>query len=112
MGFQSYLYYVCINDPEINLGRVDERVISGGHPVPPDKILSRYQRSLEQLYDMTKLCHRAYFFDNSNQLTPFAEVTPNGFLDIKEQAYNKLQPVWFRSHVLLKWKKDKIRIIR
>ncbi|WP_283709650.1 zeta toxin family protein [Pseudoalteromonas prydzensis] len=79
LGFQSYLYYVCINDPEINLGRVDERVISGGHPVPPDKILSRYQRSLEQLYDMTKLCHRAYFFDNSNQLTPFAEVTPQRF---------------------------------
>lgn len=111
-GFQSYLYYVCINDPEINLDRVDERVISGGHPVPPDKILSRYQRSLEQLHEMTKLCYRAYFFDNSNELTPFAEVTPTGFLDIKEKAYNKLQPVWFRNHVLLKWSKDKIRIIR
>jgi len=112
LGFKTYLYYVCIDDPEINLDRVDERIQSGGHPVPKQKILARYQRSLTQLYDMAILCRRVYFFDNTNQLTPFAEVSINGMLDIKEKAYYKLEPNWFREHVLKKWDKTKIRIIR
>ena len=65
-GFKTYLYYVCINDPAINIDRVDERVLSGGHSVPQDKIISRYKRSLAQLYDMAVICRRVYFFDNSD----------------------------------------------
>lgn len=110
-GFRTYLYYVCISEPEINLDRVDERVISGGHPVPRDKILNRYNRSLGHLFDMASLCRRVYFFDNTNTLTSFAEVGPNGFLDINEETYYKLQPGWFRQSVLMKWDKQKVRII-
>ncbi|GAW96470.1 MULTISPECIES: zeta toxin family protein [Colwellia] len=111
-GFKTYLYYVCINDPEINCDRVDERVISGGHPVPKEKILSRYQRSLEQLCEMALLCRRVYFFDNTDKLTSFAEININGYLDIKEKLYYELEPHWFREHVLMKWDKSKVRIIR
>lgn len=111
-GFKTYLYYVCISDPDINSYRVDERVISGGHPVPKDKILSRYQRSLEQLFDMALLCRRVYFFDNTDKLKSFAEININGYLDIKEKLYYELEPYWFREHVLMKWDKSKVRIIR
>lgn len=112
LGFKTYLYYVCISDPDINSERVDERVISGGHPVPKDKILSRYRRSLEQLFDMASLCRRTYFFDNTDKLTPFAEINMNGYLDIKEKLYYEVEPHWFREHVLMKWDKSKVRIIR
>tara|TARA_Y100000588_G_scaffold70132_1_gene71924 strand:+ start:450 stop:1073 length:624 start_codon:yes stop_codon:yes gene_type:complete len=112
IGFKSYLYYVCIADPEINIGRVDERVQQGGHPVPSDKILSRYERSLTQLFDMAKQCHRVYFFDNTDLLVPIAEVNPNGFLDVIEKEYNSVKPIWFRENVLLKWDRSKIRILR
>jgi len=112
LGFKTYLYYVCIADPEINLDRVDERVKLGGHPVPQEKIIARYQRSLEQLAEMASMCRRVCFFDNTNTLTPFAEVNINGFLDIKERAYYQLRPTWFREHVLMKWNKEKVRIIR
>lgn len=61
---------------------------------------------------MASLCRRVYFFDNTNTLTPFAEVNPNGYLDIREKTYNQLKPIWFREHVLIKWDRDKIRIIR
>ncbi|AWB66040.1 hypothetical protein C2869_06125 [Saccharobesus litoralis] len=112
LGFKTYLYYVCIADPEINLSRVDERVISGGHPVPEEKIIARYHRSLNQLFEMASQCRRVYFFDNTNTLTPFAEVTPSGTLDIKEAVYYTLRPEWFRANVLKKWDKSKVRIIR
>lgn len=112
LGFKSYLYYVCIAEPDINIDRVDERVKLGGHPVPTDKIRSRYTRSLSHLYDMALQCHRVYFFDNTDLLVPIAEINPNGFLDVKEKEYNLVKPNWFRSNLLLKWNKKKIRILR
>lgn len=46
-GFRTYLYYIATDDPIINIYRVRHRVRMGGHPVPEDKIISRYQRSLD-----------------------------------------------------------------
>jgi predicted ABC-type ATPase len=108
-GFKTYLYYVCINDPLVNIARVKERVTSGGHPVPEDKIISRYERSLSHLYDMSILCDRVYYFDNSDEQDLFAEKSENNLLKIKIAKYNKLQPIWFQDHVLKKWDKSKIR---
>lgn len=108
-GFKTYLYYVCINDPLVNIARVKERVTSGGHDVPESKILSRYKNSLSNLYDMSMLCDRAYYFDNSNEQELFAEKSENNLLKIKVDKYNKLQPVWFQDYVLSKWDQTKIR---
>ena len=111
-GFETYLYYICLSDPEINVDRVDERVKWGGHPVPEEKIQQRYRRSLKQLLEMARLCKRAYFFDNSETMTLIAEITPTEYLDVFEKDYNRLKPTWFREHVLLHWGTAKIRIIR
>jgi len=61
---------------------------------------------------MALQCRRAYFFDNTDLLMPIAEINPNGFLDIKEKEYNLVKPNWFRTNLLLKWDKKKIRILR
>lgn len=108
-GFKTYLYYVCINDPLVNIARVKERVSSGGHNVPQEKIISRYNNSLSHLYDMSVLCDRVYYFDNSNEQELFAEKSENNLLKIKVDKYNKIQPVWFQDHVLSKWDQTKIR---
>lgn len=108
-GFRTYLYYVCINDPTVNIDRVKERVESGGHPVPEEKILKRYKRSLSHLYEMSLLCDRVYYFDNSYEQELFAEKSENNLLKIKVDKYNNLQPVWFQEHVLDKWDPSKIR---
>ena len=50
-GFRTYLYYVATEDPEINISRVANRVRQGGHPVPQNKIVERYYRSLELLFE-------------------------------------------------------------
>ncbi|WP_268122882.1 hypothetical protein [Roseivirga pacifica] len=67
-GYKVYLYFVSTEDPEINKYRVkDVRVKEGGHDVPEDKIVSRYYRSLELMYDAAQVCYQAYFFDNSEE---------------------------------------------
>lgn len=110
-GYKCYLYYICTSDSELNKARVRQRVIEGGHDVPHEKIVSRYNRSLEHLFSMLSICHRAFLFDNSNELTFFAEVTPDGNLDIVEDAFNTVEPYWFVSSVMEKWAKDKTRMV-
>lgn len=66
-GYKVYLYFVATESPEINKERVLLRVEQNGHNVPPDKIESRYYRSLNLLYEAAQIAYQVYFFDNSNK---------------------------------------------
>ncbi|MEY4754564.1 MAG: hypothetical protein RJA44_2239 [Pseudomonadota bacterium] len=91
-GFRVYLYFVATEDPEINIARVQHRVRMGGHPVPQDKIISRYHRSLELLADAVTHTDRAYIFDNSgHERVWVAEITDG--LDLELHAGHL--PHWF-----------------
>lgn len=93
-GFRTYLYYIATEDPIINISRVRHRVKMGGHPVPEDKIVSRYHRSLELLPKAVRYTHRSYIFDNSgNERVWLAEVTDGKILELKANA----MPYWFKS---------------
>lgn len=65
LGYKVYLYFVSTESPEINKFRVLARKKKGGHDVPEDKIVSRYYRSLDLLYDAAQISYQAYFVDNS-----------------------------------------------
>lgn len=65
LGYKNYLYYVCTENVEINKSRVAERVKSGGHDVPPQKIEQRYDRSLALLKEAVSHTYRTFIFDNS-----------------------------------------------
>lgn len=92
-GYRVYLYYIATEDPEINIGRVSSRVAQHGHQVAPEKIKSRYYRSLENLKQAVKHTSRAYLFDNSGDRSlPIAEVT-NG-TDVEVYDPEKV-PNWF-----------------
>lgn len=93
-GFRTYLYYVATEDPEINISRVENRVASGGHPVPREKIIERYHRSLDLLADAVQYTDRAYIFDNSgHEKVWVAEVTGGSDLEIKTDT----MPHWFKT---------------
>ncbi len=64
-GYRTYLYFVGVENPEINKVRVKNREKLGGHAVPEEKIVPRYKRTLEQLFKACLLVNRAYVFDNS-----------------------------------------------
>jgi len=59
------LYFVGTADPAINIRRVEERVGKGGHDVPADRIVARYERSMANLRRVLPIVDRAYIFDNS-----------------------------------------------
>ncbi|MBK8565828.1 MAG: zeta toxin family protein [Saprospiraceae bacterium] len=84
-GYRVYLYYVATENPEINIARVKNRVLHGGHDVPPDKIYSRYERSLQLLPLIIKQTDRAYLFDNSQSLRFIAEISGKDKLETIEQ---------------------------
>ena len=64
-GFKIYLYFVCTQDPKINISRVKNRVLQGGHDVSADKIESRYYRTLELLSRAFLVSDRAFIIDTS-----------------------------------------------
>ncbi len=93
-GFRTYLYYVATEDPDINISRVESRVAEGGHPVPRDKIVERYHRSLGLLADAVQYANRAYIFDNSSDKKVWvAEVTEGDILELKSD----IMPFWFKA---------------
>jgi predicted ABC-type ATPase len=64
-GFFVRLFFIGTRDPRINAARVANRVMEGGHTVPIEKILSRFERSLANLPVAIRIAHRVYIFDNS-----------------------------------------------
>lgn len=71
-GFFIRFFYVCTSDPTINVTRIAQRYINGGHEVPISKVISRYYKSLLNAAKAIAIVDRAYVYDNSveNQL-PF-----------------------------------------
>ena len=49
----------------INVLRVRNRVLSGGHDVPQEKIISRYERALDLIKRLVPVCDICHIYDNS-----------------------------------------------
>ena len=96
-GYRTYLYFVCIEDPLVNVDRVAGRVLDKGHHVPKDKILDRYVRSLNNLIGAIKATNRAYVYDNSGTKHELvAEITGG-----REKDFDpNFVPIWFEDYVL------------
>ncbi|GHV04184.1 hypothetical protein AGMMS50229_05000 [Campylobacterota bacterium] len=65
LGYKVNLAYVGINSAEMSASRVASRVAKGGHNVPKEDILRRYDRSINNLPIAFEIADRAYIFDNS-----------------------------------------------
>jgi predicted ABC-type ATPase len=97
LGYHTYLYYVATEDPAVNILRVQNRVAEGGHPVPEDKIVSRYHRSLDLLMEAVRYTNRAYIFDNTGtEQIWLAEITDGIEMELKTDT----MPQWFSQAVL------------
>lgn len=64
-GYFVRCYYILTADPVINIWRVKSRVASGGHDVPEEKIITRYDRALELVKELVKVCDVCHIYDNS-----------------------------------------------
>lgn len=93
--YKVYLYFVSTEDPLINVKRVEGRVAAGGHDVPHNKIIERYDRTMNNLYEAVKLSYRAFIFDNSGKTTlKVAEKDKDGTLHLEESV-----PEWLLKYL-------------
>jgi len=66
-GFFIRGIYVLTSDSNINIVRVMGRKAAGGHDVPKDKIISRYDKALKLVPEFVKLCDVCHMYDNSDK---------------------------------------------
>lgn len=65
-GYFIRCYYILTADPMINVWRVRARVESGGHNVPEEKIITRYDKALALVKHLIKVCDICHIYDNSD----------------------------------------------
>ena len=96
-GYKVYLYFVSLENPIINIQRVEARVLQGGHNVPTIKISDRYYRTMGFLLEALKLVDRAFLFDNSS-VRPVLFAT----YENEEILINNIDrtPQWFYNYVI------------
>lgn len=69
-GYMVGLYYFWIPSADVSKARVAQRVLRGGHNIPPDVIERRYSRSVWNLTNLyTPVCDSFTVFDNSRTVT-------------------------------------------
>jgi predicted ABC-type ATPase len=96
-GYRTYLYFIATEAADINVSRVAIRVEQGGHDVPADKIVKRYDRTLGLLADAIRETDRAFIFDNSGETSLWlAELTEGRVMELKTDTV----PMWFKRAVL------------
>lgn len=66
-GFEIILVYIGTNSVEINLLRIANRVLAGGHDVPEADVRRRYRRSLQNLPVAIHRADHVILFDNSTE---------------------------------------------
>jgi len=65
LGFEVVLVYIGTEKVEINLARIRNRVLAGGHDVPEQDVRRRYQRSYRNLPLAIQRADTTVIFDNS-----------------------------------------------
>ncbi|MGO9127777.1 MAG: Zeta toxin family protein [Terriglobales bacterium] len=66
-GFEIVLVYIGTENVEINLARIRNRVLAGGHDVPEEDVRRRYRRSFQNLPIAIPRADHAILFDNSTE---------------------------------------------
>lgn len=104
-GFFIRCYYILTADPQINVARVASRVSAGGHDVPADKIISRYDRALVLVKELIPVCDICHIYDNSLE-SPYRI-----FKKRKDQCWYCTEPgLWLKKDIAaLTGVKDAVR---
>lgn len=64
-GYFIRMFFICTESPTINAARIANRVMEGGHDVPIQKIISRYEKAIVNAVKVMRFADRVYFYDNS-----------------------------------------------
>src|SRR3989338_5520026 len=87
-GYQFHLIFLWLNDVALAIQRVKERVKTGGHSLPEETIIPRYQAALNNFFKLyLPLTDSLQFFNNSetDHLNLIASQSANK-LNIKDEV--------------------------
>ena len=96
-GYALSVFFVTTDDPRINCFRVGERVLHGGHPVPIEKIIDRYYRTMLNLFEGVRVADALYAFDNSAADATPKPVFTTAAASLSEAQPEAAQPAWARD---------------
>jgi predicted ABC-type ATPase len=66
-GYEFHLIFLWLQNVELAIHRVEERVKTGGHSIPAETIRRRYQAGLKNFFQLYRpLTNSWQFYDNSN----------------------------------------------
>ena len=65
-GYEVGLVFVTLQDADLNVARVAQRVSDGGHDIPEAVIRRRYDSSMTRLVDAIRLAHGTMIYDNTS----------------------------------------------
>ena len=91
--YNVYSFHPYLLHPELSISRVMHRVANGGHDVPKDVILQRYEKSLNNLPTVLSEVNIGIVMDNSGKkpfMPVFAQV--NGYIIDFAQCPEYLEP--------------------
>ncbi len=93
-GYFIRCYYILTADPMINVLRVKTRVEAGGHDVPEEKIIKRYDKALALVKELIVFCDICHIYDNS-EMEPFRI-----FKKRKSQMYYDECEDWYLENII------------
>lgn len=88
-GYRIHLYYIAVSSAEESLLRIENRVRKGGHDIPRDYVIRRFENRFEDLIKVLPHCDEAVFFDNENGFVRVADYRNGNFT-----LTGKLTPDW------------------
>jgi len=74
LGYQVILVFIHLKSAELNKARISQRLESGGHHVPDEKVEQRIPRLLKHINTVIPLCDQVCILDNSSARNPFKPV--------------------------------------
>lgn len=88
-GYYVTMYYVGLNTKEESLARIANRVHKGGHNIPTEDVIRRFDNRSAALKNIVPLCDEVIFYDNENGFVKIATIVNNKF-----NYSNGYRPEW------------------
>ena len=104
LGYSVTVLFVSTEDPRINIERIRQRELKGGHGVPDEKVIQRYYRTLGLLKDYFEAADQIFIWDNTRdaeseeraQIRELVRKTSEG-ITIREEAHDVK---WIQEYLL------------
>lgn len=92
LNYQIKLYYIGVGTAQESISRIANRVQKGGHNIPNDDVLRRYENRFYDLCKILPYCNEVYFFDNENGFIQIAEYRNGQIFELVKNI-----PIWLKE---------------